>query len=391
VSILMTEMTPAKTRRVKVVALAVVGLSFFSVICIQIYARLFRFRTERLLSVLRTFQVEETPAATVLRLRSDYLSHVTDHGPCTEARCEFSVVFTQWESLIWLTASHPWTERPTYYLVRGFRFFGLRINYFMATLLVQDGKLRRLSVGLRPMSHIEYGSPDEHGFLSNIGIGADTVGNFRRWLDPPQLYVHPNLYVWKPNACTGCSGAINVDFTWQASRDEYERALKFDLSCITRFRDCRTPEEYLPSAGKVLKDDHVRNLAEMWGKMPCDARRARVLGRDSDFVDVVRIRRFRSAHDDLVSVDYDLLKTLKGNRPVLDDIYHRKADVVATPNSNSSESLLKVGAERIIFLSEILGRPTDQSNCSVMILTPEILTATLEGITADRSSILGTD
>ncbi|MDP9159623.1 MAG: hypothetical protein M3O09_05265 [Acidobacteriota bacterium] len=261
----------------------------------------------------------------------------------------------------------------------------------MATLVIQDGKLRGLSVGLRPMSYIEYGSFGEHGFLSNISIGASTVGNFRRWLDPPQLYVHPNLYVRKPGACTGCSGAINADFTWQASRDEYERALGFDLSCITRFRDCRTPGEYLPRAAEVLNDDHGRNLAEMWGKMPCDARRARLLGRDSDFAYVVRIRGVRSIDDDFVSVDYGLVKALKGNWAALDDVSYRKADVFTRPNSESSESLLKIGAQRIIFLSEILGQPTDISPCSVMIPSTEIMSATLDGIAADRSSILGRD
>lgn len=389
----MMESASGHMHRVKVVALAAVALSFLAIASIHIYAQLFRFRTEHLLAVLRTFQLEETPAATILKLRNDYRFHVTNQGPCSEERCEFSITFTQWESLIRLTGDYPWAERPTYYLVRGFRFFGLRLNYFMASLLVRDGKLRSVSVGLRPMSYIEYGSSGEQGFLSNIGIGAGTVGNFRRWLDPPQLHEHPNLFVWKPSACTGCSGAINADFTWQASRDEYQRALDFDLSCITRFSDCRTPEEYLPRSAEVLKEDRAKNLQEMWGKLPCDARRARILGRDSDFVEVVRIRRVDTSDDGSVSVKYDLVKILKGNQPTSSDVYNRRelADIAARSDVESSGMILQTGAERIIFLSEILGQPTRQSNCSVMFPSPEILAAALNGIAADRSGVLGRD
>ena len=263
----------------------------------------------------------------------------------------------------------------------------------MASLLIRDGKLRSVSVGLRPMSYIEYGSSSDQGFLSNIGIGAGTVGNFRRWLDHPQLYEHPNLFVSKPSACTGCSGAINIDFTWQANQYDYQRALDFDLSCITRFNDCRTPEEYLPRAAEVLNDDRAKNLQEMWGKLPSDARRARILGRDSDFIEVARIGRMDPSDDGSVSVKYDLVKILKGNQTRLSDVFNRRelADIAARSDTESSGMILQIGAERIIFLSEILGQPATQSNCSVMSLSPETLAAALDGIAADRSGTLGRD
>ena len=123
---------------------------------------------------------------------------------------------------------------------------------------------------------------------------------------------HPNLIIWKPSACTGCAGAIFADFTWQASREEYERALGFDFSCITRFHECRTPDEFLPTAAQVLKVDEENRLGEMVGKIPCDTRCARILGRDSDFVEVVRIKRVNRSDGKITIADYELMKALKG-------------------------------------------------------------------------------
>jgi hypothetical protein len=131
----------------------------------------------------------------------------------------------------------------------------------------------------------------------------------------------------------------------------------------------------------------------MWGKMPCDARRARILGRDSDFVEVVRLRQVEAGDDGSVSVKYDLVKILKGNQPTLSDLYDRRelADIAARSNAEHSGNILQLGAERIIFLSEIIGQPARQSHCSVMTFSPETLAAALDGIAADRSGIVGRD
>jgi hypothetical protein len=200
-------------RRARIFAKGAAALLAFLLVGVHVYARVFRFRAERLLTKLKSFQVEETPAAALLRLREDYHSNVTDEGKCSGERCAFSIELIEWESLLRLPSNHAWTERLTYYLVRGLRFFGLRLNYFMASAVVERGKLRSLSVALRPMSYIEYGRPNELGSLSNIAIGAGTVGNFRRWIGWPRVYEHPNSLVSKPSARTGCSGAINAEFT----------------------------------------------------------------------------------------------------------------------------------------------------------------------------------
>jgi hypothetical protein len=46
--------------------------------------------------------------------------------------------------------------------------------------------------------------------------------------------------------------------------------------------------------------------------MPCDLRMAQIVGRDGDFVDVVRIKRVKTVDDDFVTIEYDLLEVLKG-------------------------------------------------------------------------------
>jgi hypothetical protein len=362
------------------------------VIGIHVYAQVFRWRVEHLLAQLKTLRVEETPAARVLKLRSDYSHHVVGDGPCSEEHCVFSIELTEWESLWTAYTYRPWSERPTYYLVNGLRFFGLRINDFTVSLRIESGRLRRISVWFSPMSYIAHASYVEGGFLSNFIVEAETVGNFRRWVNRPQVYLHPNLLVSKPDACTGCSGAISVHFTWQASREEYERALGFDLSCIPRFHDCRTPEEFLPTAAQLLQQDDAQKLTERWGKTPCDTRMARILGRDSDVVGLVRIKKVDTDGEDMI-VDYNLVKVLKGKSPPLMGVYYypkQSADAVEESDSGHlSGPLVIVGTERIIFLSEILGQPTPESNCAMMAPTTQNLSAALEGIADDRTGALG--
>lgn len=383
-------------RHARRIGIVLVALPLLAIAGIHIYAQVFRWRAEHLLDQLKTLRVEETPASTVLKLRSEYSSSVIKGGPCSEEHCAFSIELAEWESLMRASSYRPWSERLTYYLVNGLRFFGLRLNYFTVSLRVENGRLRGVSVWLNPMSYIAHVSYVEHGFLSNFSVRAETVGNFGRWVGHPQVYAHPNLVVGKPAGCTGCSGAIYADFTWQASREEYERALGFDLSCVTRFHDCRTPEEFLPTAAQVLKEDEERKLGEMVGKIPCDTRTARILGRDSDLVEVVRIkkvsRKVSREGEKLTIVDYDLMKVLKGKTLNLRDFYYTKRFVDAVEDANSgylSQRLLQVGTGRIVYFSEILGQPTQWSDCAIMAATPQNLGATIEGVAADRSGVVG--
>jgi hypothetical protein len=378
-------------RRARILGLGMVAFLFLSLMGIHVYARIFRYRVEHLLSILKSFQVEETSAATILKLRSEYKSNLTDDGPCSEERCRFSIELNEWESLNRITWNHPWAEGLRYNLVWGLRFFGLRINGFMAGLRVEHGKLRSVRIWFFPMSYIEHSYADGHGFLSGFLIRAGTVGNFRRWVGWRQVYEHSNLLAWKPSACTGCSGAIIAEFTWQLSRDEYERAIDINLSCITRIRDCRSPEEYLPRAAEVLKENAAKNLAHGWGEMPCDVRAAQILGRDSDFVDVVRVKSVKTGDDGYVVLDFDVLKPLKGNWSMLSNIHYPKefATGVRQPDSSPAERLLDPGGERIVFLSKIFDKPSVESKCALVASTQQMLSAAEEGIAADRSAILG--
>jgi hypothetical protein len=374
------------------IAVWLLALLLLTVIGIRVYAQVFRWRAEHLLAQVKALRVEETPAATVLKLRSDYSSHVIGDGPCSEEHCAFSIKLSEWDSLWRAYTYRPWSERPTYYLVSCLRFFGLRINDLTVGVRVEGGRLRRLSVWLNPMSYIAHASYFEGGFLSSFIVEAETVGNFRRWVNRPQVYMHPNLLVSKPDACTGCSGAISAHFTWRASRAEIDRALGFDFSCITRFHDCRTPEEFLPTAAQVLKEDAEKHPGEMVGKIPCDTRTAHILGRDSDFVEVVLIKKLSRNGEKFTIADYDLLRVLKGKTLNLRDMYYTKQFLDAVEETNSSrlsQRLLQVGTERIVYFNEMLEQPTAWSNCAIMAGTPQNLGATMEGIAEDRFGILG--
>ncbi|MGO9084324.1 MAG: hypothetical protein ACLQBK_03790 [Candidatus Sulfotelmatobacter sp.] len=363
----------------------VLGAVIFAVavpLGVHLYAQIFRIRAEHLLADLKAFQVEETPAAAVLKLRSEYRSETVDQGACSEEHCDFWVGLIEWESLM-RPSSHEWVEQPRELLMRVLRPVGLRLSLFDAHLQVEKGKLRKLDV------EFMHAYVEQERF-PNFIADAFTVGNLRYYLGWKYVYEHPNLFVDEPNACTGCSGAIAAYFTWQATRNEFERAMEFDFSCITRFHVCRAVEEFLPSAARLLKADDASLSANMGWKLPCDTRAARILGRDSDLVELARVKQIKGKEGEYVIVDYEPIRALKGENIQLNNVYHRSelAEAVTT-NHGSSQRLLQVGAKRVVFFSTLLDKPSAMSECAVMPNTTEILTATLEGIAADRSATIG--
>ena len=164
--------------------------------------------------------------------------------------------------------------------------------------------------------------------------------------------------------------------------------MALDLSCITRFHVCRAVEELSPSAAQLLREDRARLSANMKWKLPCDTQTARILGRDSDFVNVAKVKSIQPDEEDrYVDADYDTIKVLKGESLQMKKFYHpREFADAATINS---ERLLRVGGERLVFLSKMLDKPISWSDCAVMPDTPENLAAVLEGIAADRSATIG--
>jgi hypothetical protein len=368
--------------RVRLIALGLLGFLIVAVLGVHIYAQVYRIRAEHLLATLKTFQVEETPAAVVLKLRGEYKSEVGNKSTCSEEHCVFWIVLTEWKFLL-NPSDHAWVEASRELLMKVLRPVGLRLTIFDTYIRVEKGKLRKLDVRLM------------HGYVEqdrfpNFIARAFTAGNLGRWLGWQGIYEHPNMLVWEPSACTGCSGAITADFTWQASRNEFERALGFDLSCITRFHVCRTVEEFLPSAAQLLKEDRARLSANMDWKLPCDTRTARILARDSDSVDLARVKQIKGEEGEYVVVDYEAVKVLKGGNIALNNIYQRNelADTVITDNGNQ-QHLLRARSERIVFLGTLLDKPDATSECAVMPNTPDIFAATVEGIAADRSGTIG--
>jgi len=357
------------------------GLVFLVVITLGVHIRaaIFRARAEHLLAVLKTFRVEQTPASTILELRRTYRPEIVERGACSEAHCQFSIDLTEWVSTLKLDR-YPWVERAKTSPVNLLRPFGLRPSELEVDLMVEGGKLRGLDVRFMH-AYVK------RGHLTS-SIAADrTAGNFNGWIDGEYIYQHPNLVVREPH-CTGCNGVITADFTWEASHEEFERALGFSFSCITSFHVCSTAEDLMPSAAQQFKEDRARLSANMNWRMPCDTRTARILGRDSDFVNLVTVKGLKSdENDEYIVADYDPLRALKGERVQMKNIYHQKALAeVETANSGLPQHLLRLGAERIVFLSNILGKPAASSDCAVMADTPENLAAALEGIAADRTA-----
>ena len=84
----------------RLIVMGVLFLPIVVVLGVHVYAEIYRIRVERLLAILKTFQVEETPAAAVLKLRHEYGSNAANQGACSEEHCEFWIALTESESLL---------------------------------------------------------------------------------------------------------------------------------------------------------------------------------------------------------------------------------------------------------------------------------------------------
>ena len=95
----------------------------------------------------------------------------------------------------------------------------------------------------------------------------------------------------------------------------------------------------------------------MVGKIPCDTRTASILGRDSDFIQVVRIKKVSTNEEKLTIADYDLVKVLKGKTLNLRDLYYTKQFVDAVEAANSdhlSQRLLQIARRGLFTLMRFL-------------------------------------
>jgi hypothetical protein len=162
---------------------------------------------------------------------------------------------------------------------------------------------------------------------------------------------------------------------------------------ITRFRDCKSVEDYLPKAGELHRQENENYVP--WENIPCDSRMARILGRDGSFVAVVRLKALRPTDGNWVSADYESVKVLKGKEATLRNIQHHPkelGEVVETNKPDSSDPVHKLGPEGILFLSsDLAGHPQPMLHCPLIRPTPENLNAVLEGIADDRSNVLDSD
>src|SRR5215472_8244025 len=144
------------------------------IVGIYLYAWVFRIRAEHLLAHLKTFRVEETPGAEVLKLRSKYRSYIIDQRACSDEHCDFVIELAEWESL--MKPSHrEWLERSREHLMNLLRPVGLRLTLFDTYFQVENGKLRKLDVRLMHA----YVKQDR---FPNFIARAFTAGNLNRWI-----------------------------------------------------------------------------------------------------------------------------------------------------------------------------------------------------------------
>ena len=371
------------------VELALAASFLALVAAIQIRGWLFERQVRSIVETFKQIQLEKTPAEVAFRLREQYRPYLwqnpyTRQGPCSRQHCRFEVTLEECSSIAWLLSHHSWTAPIARVTLRILGPLGLRPNALYASLQIDNGAVSGVYVALDAMALKGWASYDLYGSVS-------TVRNFgSRWHDR-YLAQSPNYEALVPGGCTTC---YLVAFTHDASREEYERALNFDYSCLRKFLGCSTQAELMPAVARhmeLVKQHPGPKLADFEN---CDLAAVRLMGRDADAVAVVKIKTVVTppATGPWRYVSYAPLLILKPSlwsRPKWEHIGY---DVEAATRISDhkpgqlSPELFRPGTVRIaIFLPFEGSNP--QSDCAVVPNTSENLNAVRKGIADDRRQL----
>ena len=222
-------------------ALCLVVLAFA---VIQVHQWLLRWRAERLLADMRELQGNEGTWLEAQRIMMRWRPWGLGESFCTPQECLFYVRMRDpVDSFVRGDLDGP-PRLP--YLIWPSQLLGEKFTFVEASLRVKDGMV------------------EESRFRMNF-FGRDE-GMARAVSAPealdytPDRWQHPDYYAEKHPGCEGCI-LFETGFTHFAGREKIHDLTDFNLSCITRWSQCTTEADVMPSAWKLYQDELPRKAA----------------------------------------------------------------------------------------------------------------------------------
>jgi len=271
-------------RTLRVVCLTALALILLTLATVQFQQRLLRYRAEQLMADLHQIRLYQSTWADAQKLMHRWGAWGHYDGTCTAADCRYQIALTD--------MSYTWSG---WFLQHGgyqvYSWFGGRQTVMCTQFIVQDSRILRTSMSIMT-TVVDHSDSEVAGYGLIVSTksrgslrGLDRRDSGRVLGRDEQLLDHPNFKEGSPSGCTICM-AVEVTYAASAPQSEIASLTSFDLSCLTRFHQCLTLGELLPSA----KEWHVYGYTDLATHQPPSPPPAPefcnmppwVLGRDAD-------------------------------------------------------------------------------------------------------------
>jgi len=211
---------------------------------VQIQQRILRWRAERLLSDMRELQSHEGTWADAQKIMRRWGEWGAYYNSCTVEHCDYQIAIQGTLSrFIWKHIDHYPSLRL---LALPCILSGEKDAYVLATLRIESGIVTRSSFRL---------------YANDLIVTATAVNNFEPYEFRAERLLHPEYWIGKNGACTGCI-KFETGYTPLAGRKKIGELTNFNFSCITRWSPCTTEADIMPTAWKQYQEESAR--IESW-------------------------------------------------------------------------------------------------------------------------------
>lgn len=225
-------------------ALGILVVFLFAIVLIQIEQHVLRRRAERLLSDIRSLEINRATLSDAQNLDRKWKSFAHFDGNCMEAECKLEIL---WKDLYF---RHIGIFFKTHAL-HAFLVAGGRPELILARVKVERGLVSGKGF------HVVLVAPASQAPEIDFGLLADAYSDSELSKNSRLLPTHPDYIVGKPDGCDGPCREVYFLFSPSADPATVNRLMQFDLSCLTRWiRPCRTEGDIMPSAWAQYQLDY---------------------------------------------------------------------------------------------------------------------------------------
>ncbi len=356
---------------------------------------LLRWHAERLLNDIRQIQMGNSNWIDAQKLMTKWGAWGGYYGSCTAERCDYHIAMQDWFRGMPATTFDGTDQKfildhrqccgwakPIYHLLGG------RFAVVQSWIQVRNGIIWTKAFSVQIANTSEDYSPkqDTGGYLDPLVAyagGSTHSYPFDFDLDHPEYSINTG-------PCSVCT-LVSTQFTPLTDEKTMDKLLEVDLSCLTRWRECRTQAEIMPEAYKLAEaeknepDKIRRNSSECRDPIDLAARDARY----ATIAEIAQVKERRNSEEVVRVASFRSLRSLKSNAYVGPLLF--KDELALRPEFKLSggvpASNLKLG-DTIILL---FGAGPDERGavsrtydlCSFIPATPENLATVKRGIALD--------